>query len=124
VARRREHADSCSLDDASVRLVGDTPVKIAVGDVLGKLYEVRNCIAHGRKIPDTYFNVPMSIAAKSLCEIQVLLEALSAIVRASSLKTLSDGLPQHFADNASAEGLLRRQLIDGVKTSSQNRGFR
>ena len=88
-------------DDAAVRLVGDVPIRIAVKDVLEKLYEVRNCIAHGRKIPDGFFNVTVrKYCGQNLCQVQVLLEALSVIIRISVLKILTDGLLPHFADQS------------------------
>ena len=62
--RVRVRSIGTALSRPSEDLWGNVPVKIVVKDVLKKLYEVRNCLVHGRKIPDHFFNVTVrSIAA-------------------------------------------------------------
>jgi len=61
-----------------------------ISDVLDDLYEVRNCIAHGDRVPDRHFAQVGSVG------LTVLEEAASFIVRASLLKMLRDDLLEHF----------------------------
>jgi hypothetical protein len=91
--------------------------KITVGDIVDRLYEVRNFIAHGDKIPDHFFQDKLRDGFNGqLNVIDVLMEASSFIIRSSLLKILREGLLGHFADAASAEayfsaaGLTRSQI--------------
>ena len=77
---------------------------ITVGQIIGSLYEVRNFIAHGDKLPDSYFNDVLRTGfAGGVVKLEVLLEAASFIIRASLLKILRDDLLIHFADAGAAE---------------------
>lgn len=75
---------------------------LTVGQVVDELYVLRNYIAHGDKIPDSFFDtartdlVPVTKAG-------VLTEAASYIIRNSLLKILREGLLDHFADAMPAE---------------------
>jgi hypothetical protein len=90
---------------------------ITVGDVVDRLYEVRNFIAHGDKIPDHFFQDTLRNGFNGRVNvIEVLMEASSFIIRTSLLRILREGLLERFADAASAEayfgaaGLTRSQL--------------
>jgi hypothetical protein len=75
-----------------------------VAQVVDDLYEVRNCIAHGERIPDRFFRrVPKGYLGEDGSIITVLHDALSFIIRASLLRILKDDLLHHFADGPSAE---------------------
>ena len=77
---------------------------ITVGNIVDDVYAVRNYLAHGDRIPDEYFN---QMARQSfnggVPRIEVLLEAVSFIIRTSLLKILRDGLLNHFQDAVSAD---------------------
>jgi len=74
------------------------PNPLRIKDVLNDVNKVRNCIAHGDRIPDRYFspqggrqtlNGPASL-------LSVLDDSLSFIVRESLLKILRDNLVESF----------------------------
>jgi len=81
-----------------------TDPQISVASVVEPMYEVRNYIAHGDRIPDPFltdtlrggFNGPLDT-------FKVLFEAQSFIIRKSLLKILRDNLLVHFSDAAPAE---------------------
>ena len=78
--------------------------KIKIDQIVDDLYEMRNFMAHGDKIPDPYFTTTLRRGFNGpVKKTEVLLEAASFIVRASLLKILRDGLIQHFADAGPAE---------------------
>ena len=75
-----------------------------IGRVIGDLYEMRNYIAHGDKIPDSFFTEILRRGFdREVNKLAVLLEAASFVIRASLLKILRDGLLDHFADAGPAE---------------------
>lgn len=90
---------------------------ITVGSVVDDLYQVRNFIAHGDRIPDRFlqdtlrdgFNGRVTVFA-------VLLEVQSFIIRKSLLKIINEGLLEYFADAApfeayyAAQGLTKDHL--------------
>jgi hypothetical protein len=77
---------------------------ITVGAVTDDIYTVRNCIAHGDRVPDDFFQRMMREGVGGeLSVLQVLIEALSFIIRKSLLRILQNNLLQHFADAASSE---------------------
>ncbi len=98
---------------------------ITVGSIVVPLYEVRNFLAHGDRIPDKYFtdkargglNGPLHVVA-------ALSEAESFIIRQSLLKILRDGLTAHFAGAAENEayfggqGLTNSELQKKKKAGS------
>jgi len=101
-------------------VVGDVPsfapqVEPTIAEVLDDLYEVRNCIAHGDKVPDKFFNQTYT-AHGNPNRIATLEEAASFIVRGSLLKILKENLLQHFKGGVEsqayfkAHGLVRSQL--------------
>jgi len=77
---------------------------ITVGDIVNAWYNVRNHLAHGDRIPGSYF---MQEARHGLGggvnAMELLIEAASFIIRSTLLKILRDGLSQHFVDAAAAE---------------------
>lgn len=89
--------------------VGDIPryftqSALTVQDVVGDIYEIRNFVAHGDKIPDDYYNRrPRRGTQGDLNVIDVCLEAISFIVRNSLIKILRDDLLNNFANAAATE---------------------
>lgn len=84
------------------RLVADP--HITVGDITDRLYEVRNFLAHGDKVPDAFFQDVLRQGLNGgLNVLAVLCEAQSFIIRASLMKILRDGLLNHFADAGPSE---------------------
>lgn len=91
--------------------------KITVSDIVEHVYDVRNYLAHGDRLPDIYFQKTLRTGISGPLNLfTVLYEALSFIVRTSLMKILGNGLLVHFADAASAEsyfgnaGLTRKAL--------------
>jgi len=91
--------------------------KITVGGIVDDLYEVRNYLAHGDRIPNRFFQEwPRTGVNGPLRMIVILFEAQSFIIRHSMLKMLRDGLTAHFAGAAESEayfganGLTNSQL--------------
>lgn len=83
---------------------------ITVGDVVDNLYEMRNFMAHGDRIPDRFFNdVLRQSFGGDVKRLEVLIEAASFIIRTSLLKILRDGLLDHFTDAAPAEAFFGAQ---------------
>jgi hypothetical protein len=104
-------------ENTSIYAPGDVPSfylsgakQPTIADVLDDLYEVRNCIAHGDRVPDKHFNQNGSVG------ISVLEEAASYIVRASLIKMLKEDLLVHFKGGPesqayfSSHGLIRSRL--------------
>lgn len=110
-------------ENTSIYAQGDIPSfcqdpRITIGQILGHLYELRNHIAHGDRIPNSFFSTTLRRGLNGdVSEIEVLTEGASFIVRASLLKILRDALLSHFADTAAAEeyfagqGLTKSQLL-------------
>ncbi len=77
---------------------------ITVGQIVSDLYDLRNLVAHGDRVPDEYFTESLRVGFNgNVSRMEVLLEAASFIIRASLLKILRDGLLNHFADAGPAE---------------------
>jgi hypothetical protein len=78
--------------------------RLTIGQIIGDLYEMRNFMAHGDRIPDPFFtDILRNGLNGGVMKAQVLLEAASFIIRTSLLKILRDGLLRHFADAGPAE---------------------
>ena len=77
---------------------------LSVGQMVSALYNVRNFVAHGDRIPDLYFcnrlRDGMNDAGMFM---DVLFEAQSFIIRLSLLKILRDGLLDQFSDAKTSE---------------------
>jgi hypothetical protein len=88
---------------------GDLPdflpkTNILIRDVVDQLYDVRNYIAHGDRVPDKFFQHKMRRGVNGdLSLIPVLVEALSFILRKSLLRILTENLLSHFESAASSE---------------------
>jgi len=96
-------------ENTSIFAPGDIPSFMpkshyTVGEVVVDLCEVRNCIAHGDKIPDRFFQpLPNGYLGESGNIINVLHDALSFIIRTSLLRILKDNLLDHFADSQASD---------------------
>jgi len=80
---------------------------LTVADIVDEIYCLRNHIAHGDKIPEYYYQaIGRSEFGTDLNRIDLLIEAISFIVRRSLLKILKNNLLSHFQDSGSSEVLL------------------
>jgi hypothetical protein len=106
-------------ENTKIYFPGDVPSfaprqEPTINDVLDDLYEVRNCIAHGDKVPDRFFG--HAYDGDHGNKLVTLEEAASFIVRASLLRILKDNLLPHFKGGVEsqmyfrAQGLVRSQL--------------
>lgn len=98
-------------EDTSIYAPGDLPgwvpdPHITIGHIVGGLYDVRNYLAHGDKLPDDYFRHNLR---SGVTDLEVFTEGASFIVRTSLLKILRDNLLDHFADAGSAEAFFGKQ---------------
>ena len=85
---------------------------IAITAIVGALYEVRNFIAHGDRIPDHYFQDTLRDGFNGRVNVlSVLFEASSFVIRFSLLKILRDSLEAHFQDAAHAEAYFAAQNL-------------
>jgi hypothetical protein len=96
----------------------ETDPNLKVADVVDRVYEVRNYLAHGDRLPDQYFQKGWrkGIDSQPLNVLEGLFEAINFIIRSSLLRILRDGLLDHFADATASEayfgslGLTRKAL--------------
>ncbi len=89
-----------------------TDPQINVADVLDDLYEMRNFIAHGDKLPDLYFQEQMRTGFNGpVKKVEVLLEAASSIIRMSLKKILRDNLVPNFAGAVEAQAFFAAQRL-------------
>jgi len=74
------------------------PNPLTINDVLDDVNEVRNCIAHGDKIPDTFFapGGGRQTLGGAVNYLTVLDDSLSFIIRQSLLRILRDNLVEEF----------------------------
>lgn len=74
------------------------PNPLTIKDVLGDVNEVRNCIAHGDKIPDKFFapGGGRQTLGGAVNYLTVLDDSLSFIIRQSLLRILRDKLVEQF----------------------------
>ncbi len=85
---------------------------ITIADVVDKVYNVRNYLAHGDIVPNDYFVTTMREGvAGEVTTIEVLGEAASFIVRQSLLRILRDGLLQHFENAATGDAYFAAQRL-------------
>jgi len=76
----------------------------AIGDIVDDLYEVRNYVAHGERIPDRFFTMsPDGYLGENGSILTILHDGLSFIIRASLLRILKNNLLQHFVDGPTSE---------------------
>jgi hypothetical protein len=95
---------------------------INIDGILDELYNMRNYIAHGDRLPDCYFiGSKRNGIGRPVNLFNVLTEAASFIIRKSLLKILKDDLPEHFkgADEAqmyfAANGLSKKAILTMLK---------
>jgi hypothetical protein len=87
-----------------------------VGNIINDAYTLRNSIAHGDRTPDVFFRNARQGLRGQLNRADVMLEAVSFVIRRSLLRILQDRLLNNFADNTaaiayfSAQGLTSSQL--------------
>lgn len=87
-----------------------TNPNLTVADIIGDLYCLRNHIAHGDRIPAYYFETGRSnIYGDDISRYDMLLEAISFIIRHSLLKILRDGLLNDFKDAQSSQAYFGAQ---------------
>jgi hypothetical protein len=97
-------ANTCIYDAGDIPPFLPQAEEITVGSMLGRIYEVRNCIAHGDKIPDVFFTTILRRGVNDpLNIISVIDEAVSFIVRKSLQRILADDLLAHFKDSDSVD---------------------
>jgi hypothetical protein len=88
---------------------------ITVGQIVGDLYDVRNYLAHGDRIPNPFFtDILRSGFNGGVARMDVLLEAASFIVRSTLLKVLRDRLLNHFTDASAAEAYFGPSLTNSA----------
>ncbi len=96
---------------------------LSVGQMANALYNVRNFVAHGDRIPDLYFSNTlregMNGAGKFM---EVLFEAQSFIIRASLLKILREALLDHFADAKTSEAYFEANGLTNPKIRARQKG--
>jgi hypothetical protein len=96
---------------------------ITIGQVIGDLYEMRNFMAHGDRIPDTFFRTNLRAGINGeVTQATVLIEAASFVVRTSLLKILGDGLLDHFADAGPAEAFFGGHGLTRSALNAARRG--
>jgi hypothetical protein len=106
-------------ENTNIYSLGDIPEAfdledphITINEIVGDLYDMRNFIAHGDKIPDAFLHaVSRQGLGGNVSKPEVLLEAASFIVRTSLLKILRDGLLDYFADAGPAETFFGAQNL-------------
>jgi hypothetical protein len=72
------------------------PSTLTIGDVIEDINEVRNCVAHGRRILNKFFNTKRKGLNGDVTLIQVLEDALGFIIRGTLLRIIKDDLIEHF----------------------------
>lgn len=77
---------------------GDEDPGLTVGGVLEDLQCLRNCVAHGKRVPERFFETGRLSFGEEIPMCDVLTEAASFIVRSSLIRILSDNLLDHFRD--------------------------
>jgi len=96
---------------------------ITVGDIVDDLYEVRNFIAHGDKIPDHFFQDSLRKGFNGdVNALDVLMEASSFVIRASLLKILRERLLEHFEDATSADAYFGSASLTWSEIKKRARG--
>jgi hypothetical protein len=98
---------------------------LRLGGMVDDLYEVRNFIAHGDRIPDRIFQDTLRDGFNGRVTVfQVLFETQSFIIRKSLLKILHDDLLNHFADATPAEAYFEGNGLTNTALRARVRGVR
>jgi hypothetical protein len=95
---------TCIYDQGDIPSYHPQARDITIGSILDYIYEVRNCLAHGDKLPDYLFGTILRQGiAGPLNVIAVVDEAVSFIARKSIQRILADDLLEEFRDSDSAD---------------------
>jgi hypothetical protein len=87
---------------------------ITISECLEDLYQLRNCIAHGDRIPAKFFETKVSRGFEMQIRlIDLLNEAATSISGKGILKIAREGLFDHFRDNDAADDYLKT-LTNGI----------
>jgi hypothetical protein len=90
--------------------------RLTVGQMVNAMYNVRNFVAHGDRIPDLYFSNRLRNGLNgSGTFLDVYFETMSFIIRASLLKIIRDGLLVHFANASASEAYFDANDLTGKK---------
>lgn len=96
---------------------------LTVGQIVDALYNVRNFVAHGDRIPDVYFSNRVRNGMNgSGMFMDVLFEAQSFIIRTTLVKILRDGLLDHFAGAAASEAYFDANGLTNSQIRARQRG--
>lgn len=105
----------------------DQNPNLMVRDIVDDLYEMRNFLAHGDRVPAPYFEDALRQGLNGrVTKREVLLEAASFIIRHTLLRILRDRLLEHFADAAPAEAYFEAHGLTGpqLRRAEQERRYR
>jgi len=69
-----------------------------LGEVLPRIYEVRNSSAHGQRVPEPHFAQVSHPLGNTVCLLDVLAEAVTFIIRKTVVDILQRGLREKFRD--------------------------
>lgn len=98
----------------------DNDPKLTVGGVIDEIYCLRNHIAHGDRVPDYYATAVGRTRddGSEVSRLDMLMEAISSIVRQSLLLILKKSLLQHFSDDKSSALFFHghtKKILEGKK---------
>lgn len=95
---------------------------LTLGQMVNALYNVRNFVAHGDRIPDWYFSNRVREGMNGAgMFMEVLFETQSFIVRTSLLKILRDGLLDRFADATASEAYFNANGLTNSQIRARQR---
>jgi hypothetical protein len=87
---------------------------ITISECLEDLYQLRNCIAHGDRIPAKFFETTVARGfGMQIGLLDLLSEAATSISGKGILKIAREGLFDHFRDNDTADDYLKT-LTNGI----------
>ena len=108
----------------------DPSTLLTVAEAIDEIYCLRNHIAHGDKLPNYYYQATGRISFENaqIPKVDVLLEAISSIIRQCLLTILRKDLLSHFRDAQSSEsyfsavgltksGITKHLKVNGKTTS-------
>ena len=116
-------------ENTSIYAPGDVPSFVlrgkepTIGNVLDDLYDVRNFLAHGDRVPDKYFSQFSHSAGYTTTEtnqLAVLEEAASFIVRASLIKMLQDDLLENFKGGPESQAYFTKYGLVNSRLATSN----
>jgi hypothetical protein len=114
--------ESTSIYPAGNLPDGISNPNITVGAIVNDLYEVRNYLAHGDKIPDHFFRERgRSGLSGPINRMGVLFEAQSFIIRHSLLKMLRDNLTTNFAGAAESEAYFSANGLTNIQLQKKKK---